>query len=303
MTPPPVAGESYDIVVGIPTVRRPTVPGEPLLCQVVRSLFEAPRPEGLRLMVLVYNLDREPGRHGAVQRLPELARELGCEALLRIEEPADRDAVRRYEVAAERDQAIPEHPMASHPWHRWQAQLACDRILLLERMAEFSAWGYLMLEDDCALTRREGWQRLAREGPAALTRQGGVLRLKCYGHFPRTTALLSLKSGATSILFDLENLRDYLAQIHHSVRHQQGVEPIDFLLDKRGRTINDHHLFLFRHIGWRSSTNAMRGALNPSLFAEDWEAFKGAIRLSLKRVAPATTERLLQALRRRREDS
>ena len=303
MTQTPLPGGAYDIVVGIPTVRRPTVPGEPLLCQVVRSLLEAPRPEGFRLMVLVYNVDREPERHEAVQQLPELARELGAEALLRVEQPAARDAVRPYEVEAERDPEIPEHPLASHPWHRWQARLACDRILLLERVAEFPAWGYLMLEDDCTLSRRAGWRRLAREGPAALARRGGILRLRSYGHFSRAAALLAPKSGATSILFDPENLRDYIAQIHHSMRHQQGVEPIDHLLDARGSTIDAHRLFLFRHIGGHNSTNAMRAPnFNRSLFAEDWETFKTALVFALKQVAPASTERLLQARQRWRGD-
>ena len=303
MVSPASADDGCDIVVGIPTVRRPERPGEPLLHQVVRSLLDKPRPEGLRLEIVVCNFDREPERHEAARQLPALARELGGEELLRVEVPASRASVRPYEVEEARDQDIPRyHPGANHPWHRWQARLACDRILLLERMAERPAWGYLMLEDDCALVRAAGWQRLASAAPKWLSRRNGILRLRSYSHFPLIAALLAPKSGATAILFDPEHLRGYLGQIHHSLRHRQGVEPIDILLDQLRPGLDWHNLFLFRHIGDHNSTNTMRPAdFNTSLFVEDWTMFKDATVFLLKWLAPETTERLLQARQRWRE--
>ncbi len=294
------ATEDCDILVGIPTVRRPSFPGEPLLHQVVRSLLNKPRPKGLRLEILVYNLDREPEQHEAAQQLPALVRELGGEGLVRIEVPANRHSVRPYEVKEAGDPNIPRHPRADHPWQRWQRQLTCDRILLLERMAERSAWGYLMLEDDCALCHAAGWQRLASAAPEWLRRCNGVLRLRSYSHFPRIAALCAPKSGATSILFDADKFRDYLGQLHHSMLHRQGTQPIDILLDQRRPDIDKHRLYLFRHIGGQNSTNLMRAHnRHTSLLKEDWDMCKSVAVYLLARTAPKTMGPLINRWRKR----
>ena len=292
-----LAAEELDLLVGIPTVRRPPPPhgGEPLLLKSVRSLLDKPLPGGLRIGILIHNLDPEPERHEAVWRLPDLARELGAGQLLRIETPS-RDSVRALERDdprhAERDRGLD----AAFPLRRWQRRIACDRALLLQGMAERRAWGYLALEDDNALVARGGWRRLQRDARRQLALRGGILRLRAYSHFPRFAARHTRRSGATALLFDGPQLHWYLGAIRESLSERHGTEPIDVLLDRR-RTAHDwHNLHLFRHLGGHNSTHPNKPVYQQprSLLAEDLNVFKSALIDFLRPRAPRLANALLQ---------
>ena len=286
-----------DILVGIPTVRRALqLPTEQsLLWRSVRSLLDKSRPEQLRLGILIHNLDPEPQRHEAAQRLGELVRDWGAEPLLRIAQPS-RQSVRDLERDAPAQLARDRGLDADYPLRRWQRRLACDRILLLQGMAEYRAWGYLMLEDDSSLAARDGWHRLKRDAPHQLALRNGVLRLRAYSHFPRLAARYTHRSGATAVLFDKPRLRWYLEAIRHSLREHHGTEPIDVLLDRHPAPLDKHNLYLFRHLGTRHSTHPDK-AVYPhprSLLAEDCNVFKSALIGLLRPHAPRLSTALLK---------